>query len=239
MVKVAICDDDILFISKLENHIICWHEKMGIQIKIDTFTDGKKLLSMIKEMDYDIIFLDYIMPSINGADVASKIRDLNENIVLIFCTSYFQLSNIKTGYDVMAWDFLKKPVTYKKIEKILEKICHKKAINKDKKILIKNQEGIFAIQISDIIFIKSINKRTLVKTVQSEIYSSKKLYQYEELLGTMRFYRCHNSYLINLDYVDKLKENDIILITGHSIALSKYRKDSFIQSMANYWSDKI
>ena len=62
---------------------------------------------------------------------------------------------------------------------------------------------------------------------------------FEKVLGDRNFYRCHKCYMINLDYVDSVTMQDIILTTGETIPISKYRKDAFMKRIAEYVCENV
>ena len=79
--KILIADDDYynyLFIKILlkSDYISDWAR------------DGETALSMFAENKYDMLFLDYKMPRMNGADVAKIIRESNRSIPIIAQTAY-------------------------------------------------------------------------------------------------------------------------------------------------------
>lgn len=48
MIEIAICDDEIIITSKIENTLVQLSEEMGIKVEIDVFYDGKTLVNYIK-----------------------------------------------------------------------------------------------------------------------------------------------------------------------------------------------
>ncbi|SHO49122.1 LytR/AlgR family response regulator transcription factor [Anaerocolumna xylanovorans] len=239
MLKIAICDDIKEYNKNMEKYIMRYGQENHVEVKIQSYCSGEYLLMFYHKKKYDIIFLDFEMPEMNGLEVAKKIREIDNQVSLIFCTAYFTLPNIQSGYDVEATDFLKKPVFYKKLETILSNIYHRKLTNKEEKLVIKNKDGIFTIQISDIIFIETINKNILIHTTKEKIYCYKKMYDFENILVNQRFYRCHNSYLLNLDYIDKLTDSSAILTTGHIVSVSKYKRKQLIKKIAEFLGESV
>ena len=66
MIKIAVCDDSPEFIPSLTQTLQSWGEKCSLKLKIDLFDNGDDLLSALSRVDYDIIFLDIIMPMLSG-----------------------------------------------------------------------------------------------------------------------------------------------------------------------------
>lgn len=110
MLKVAICDDVIEYIKKIELHIEKFGKENSIEVKISSFVSGEHLMLTFVLKKYDIVFLDISMPEMNGFETAKRIREIDKNVVIVFCTSYYTIANAQQGYEVEAKDFLKKPV---------------------------------------------------------------------------------------------------------------------------------
>lgn len=113
MLKVAICDDIKEYIKKMEIYIEQYGKENLVNIKICSYVIGDHLIQNYTKNKYDIIFLDISMPKMDGFKLAGKIRKIDRDITIIFCTSFYSILNAQKAYDVEAKDFLKKPVTYK------------------------------------------------------------------------------------------------------------------------------
>ena len=88
--------------------------------------------------------------------------------------------------------------------------------------------------IREIIYIEALNKKTLLHQTNGDIkYSSEPLYALEKKLKEEPFFRCHNAFLVNLDYVRAFNVNNI-MVQQTLIPVSKYRKREFMTVLANY-----
>ena len=77
--KIAICDDmeeDVKYISSAVNK---WAEKENITVDIETFPSAESFLFRYAEQKaFDILLLDVEMPSMNGVELAKRIRKEND-----------------------------------------------------------------------------------------------------------------------------------------------------------------
>ena len=78
----------------------------------------------------------------------------------------------------------------------------------------------------------------ILHTNKGEIQSSQRMRELEERLSRKLFFRCHNSYIVNFDYVEGLK-NDSVLVKDKNqqlkeIPVSKYNKEEFMKELAIY-----
>lgn len=82
--KIAICDDQQVFIDRLKN-LISYEEA-----EIYVFNSGDKLL--MSDINFDIILLDIEMPGTDGLSVAAKLYQRNRKTLLLFITSHREYS---------------------------------------------------------------------------------------------------------------------------------------------------
>ncbi len=238
MIKVGLCDDTIDYNKKMENHMERYGKENHIEVKFTSYGSGSQLLLNFQKRKFDIIFLDVSMPDLSGFETAKRIRNVDENVSIVFCTSYYTISNVSKGFEVDADDFLSKPLLYKKVENILNKIYKKKLLCADEKLFLKCQDGLITLQLSDIIYIHTRNKLLILYTINGEVQNNQRMSELEKRLSKRMFFRCHNSYMVNFDYVEGLK-NDHVLVKCNNqqlieIPVSKYKKEEFLQAFAGY-----
>ena len=87
---IAICDDDSKITSRLESGIREIFKNLKDDVDVSVFFYGTDLIDTIKKekIHYDILLLDVDMPNISGLEVAKILRETNEDIIIIFISSY-------------------------------------------------------------------------------------------------------------------------------------------------------
>lgn len=241
MIKVGLCDDIMEYNKKIADYIKQYGKENHVEVKTTSYISGTQLLLNYQKRKFDIIFLDVSMPGMNGFETAEEIRGIDQEVSIVFCTAYYTISNAGKGFEVEAEDFLAKPLLYKKIQKVLDKVYKKKLLKAEEKLFLKCQDGLITIQLSDIIYIETKNKILLLHTTDGEIETSQKIGELEKRLSNKLFYRCHNSYIVNFDYVEGLQRESILVKDeGHQITtipISKYRKEEFLRALAGYMGE--
>ena len=120
----------------------------------------------------------------------------------------------------------------------LDNLVESMQSQKVKKIAISSLEGVAFIEVENIIHIVgSGNYSTFHLLAGNKITSSKSLKYFEEVLPKTTFFRSHQSHLINLDYVQRVKSSDsVIELKDENLApLSKSKKEPFMRFMrSNY-----
>lgn len=127
MIKIAICDDENVIASQIENIIwnICKEE--NIPIDTDVFYSGHELEKEVFEgTKYDLIYLDIQMINGDGITTAKNIRKIDKNVLLIYVSGYDKYMMELFRLDVFA--FIKKPIDSLNFKKIFLdanlKICN-------------------------------------------------------------------------------------------------------------------
>lgn len=233
MLNIAICDDDRIYCQSIVQTIQKWSAESGINVKISVYNNGDDLISN-QAQHKDIIFLDILMPLLNGMETAREIRLHDTAVRIVFLTSSpdFALES----YDVKAHGYLLKPVEYSKIKLLLDE-CVAAATTEFKNLVIKTEIGYQKIQIYDIEYIEAQNKHIVFYMRSGKKYiSTEKLHSIEEkLIGFDGFFKCHRSYLVCLYNIDSFTSSEITTKTKNKLPISrsyiKEFKDAYFSAM--------
>lgn len=168
---MALCDDIIDYNKKMESYIEKYGNENHVEVKITSYGSGSQLLLNYQKRKFDVIFLDVSMPEMDGFETAEEIRKSDTDVSIVFCTSYYTITNAGKGFEVAAEDFLSKPLLYRKVENILNKIYKKKLLNAEEKLFLKCHDGLITLQLSDIIYIQTENKLLILHTIHGDVQS--------------------------------------------------------------------
>ncbi len=94
--------------------------------------DGKQALEMAKKVKPDIIFVDIIMPEMDGIELSRKLREHNANQIIIVISASNDIQKISESIEVGVNSFIQKPIDTKKIIELLKNITS--LVKKKKKI---------------------------------------------------------------------------------------------------------
>jgi two-component system response regulator LytT len=157
------------------------------------------------------------MPGIDGITLAKRLRAVSENVQIVFLTSHIEYA--LEGYEVNALRYLVKPVDMNKLSEVLKYIQDKK--NNSRQIMIKQEGEDIVIDISDIIYMESMDKNVRIVTSKSEYITRYNISDYEEELKNSGFLRIHRGYLISLSKVKKIVKNDVVMDGDISLPVSR------------------
>ncbi|MBC6004588.1 MAG: LytTR family DNA-binding domain-containing protein [Paeniclostridium sordellii] len=225
MIEIVLCEDQIQHQKTIEKFLKEILGENNIEYNLKMYKSGEELLNNYPK-NVDIFILDIQMEKINGMDVARKIREIDKNKPeIIFTTSLVEY--IQEGYEVRAYRYLLKPIKYEDLKKHILS-CIDEVINKkDKFILIENKNETYKIKIEEITYIE-IQRKDMSIHAESKVYETKMtMDKIEKELKNYNFYRCHKSFLVNIDYVENIKQYVAILDNKEEVPVSRHRFKDF------------
>ncbi|NNE54550.1 MAG: response regulator transcription factor, partial [Flavobacteriales bacterium] len=216
MLRAIIVDDEEDARGTLRAFISQFCKQVEIVEEADGVNDGyRKILNN----DPDLVFLDIQMEDGTGFDLLQKIRNPQFNV--IFCTAFDEYA-IK-AFKYSAIDYLLKPIDPDELIEAVSKVkknddsasarIESLVENAEKKemdrITLSSQEGLTFVKLENIMRLESDSNYThfFLKTGE-KITVPKSLKEFENLLPTSRFFRTHQSHLVNLAYVKKYMRED-------------------------------
>lgn len=231
--KIAICDDEELFLNRLYDHLINILEDE--QNNIDRYSCGEALLDSFCANKYDIIILDIEMTGLNGIETAKEIRNVDRNVTIAFLTSYEDFAI--QGYKVKADRYiLKQQPEYMYREQI--KGLFNDYYQDHTKFKYSNNNSTFSARLSDITYFEVFNRQIVVHTLEQEFKFYGKLSDLENEYKDDGFIRVGKSYLINMAYISFIDGNDIIMKSGQRFLMGRTVKKQVTEEYLNYLSGK-
>lgn len=234
MIRVGIVDDEKETRDKLQQYVAKYFASIGKEAGITVCADGTELAAL-EPHSLDIILLDIQMEHMNGIEAAKKIRERDEDVLIIFITNMVQLAI--EGYSVDALDFVLKPVDEAAVARELDKAKKRLERRVSRAVTIRSSKGIFVLDPDEILFVETYDRRLVIHTVKEDVTCNDTLAAMEKRLPD-NFFRCHSACLVNLRRVERISGNDIIA-GNHQIPLSKHRKKEFMQAMTRYVKEML
>lgn len=219
--NIAICDDSKEQLNVITKMIDRYTAPQEDIIRYDVYENALDLLSKLPSQHYDVLLLDILMPGFNGMEAARDIRQINEEIPIIFLTSSPEFA--VESYRVRAFDYLIKPVEEKELFQSLNRIFTLKKDTDSRSLLVKSAKELYAVPFSQLMYVE-IDNHTLrfhladntTKTIRG------RLSDYEEiLLSHSSFLKVHRSYVVNMAFMKALNKNCFLTTTGKTIPISR------------------
>lgn len=104
--KILVCDDANLTRRTLKNIL----ESNDYQV-VGEAVNGKDAVKKYKELMPDVVFMDIVMPEMDGIEAVRQIMSIDSNAIIIMCSSLAQEKKVVTAVKAGARDFIVKPFT--------------------------------------------------------------------------------------------------------------------------------
>lgn len=237
MISIAICDDESDMLKELEVKLYDFFEARHMEINLFKFSECTSLLEC--SICFDIIFLDIEMKKPeepDGMETARRLRSRDYNGYIIFITVLEEM--VFSAFEVQAFDYLVKPLKHENFNRTMTRLLTGIRNNQEASLLIQNGNEHTIIPFSDIIFCEVINRKVFLHLKNNQVISYyEKLENLERKLDG-RFYRCHRSYLLNLNYLISYKQGLAYMKTGESIPVSRLRSEEFSNVVLKYMKER-
>ena len=235
MLSIAVCDDMPIECAELAGHIENTLKQFGTEFSLKRFFNGQELLKAAES--FDIVFLDIKMPEISGMELAVQMRENGRESIIVFVTSAKEY--VYEAYDVEAFHFLLKPVNEDKLKNVLKKAVVKVTDrNNGDIIIISSGHQIKKILLKDILYIESVGRTVKIHCTGGVLETYKQIGDLEQTLCDKHFFRCHRSFLLNLEYVSGFDRSEIVMENGDTVFLARKRAKLFQKEYISYMKMK-
>lgn len=230
MIKVLIVDDEK---NGIENLKLILEKRYSDEISVVAEANSVDLAyELFLKSSPDLIFLDIEMPEKNGFELLKKLNHFDFEVIFVTAFSDYGIEAVKFSaldYVLKPIDFAelqlsiqkaKKRISEKKGNKSLENLVEYLRHENDKtnhKIAISSLKEIHFVAVNQIVRCESSNSYTTIFIEnQEQIVSTTSLFEYQNLLEKYGFIRCHQSHLVNKNYIKSIKksEGNILLLTN-------------------------
>ena len=109
MIRIGIVGDEKQERDQLKQALARFGAENGTELNVQEF-DCAAVYLAAQDRDFDILYLDIDMPQMSGMELAEKIRETDQDVILIFCTNLQQFA--LNGYSVGALGFIVKPIQW-------------------------------------------------------------------------------------------------------------------------------
>lgn len=238
MIRAVIIDDESSVREDIRDKVaLHFKDEISIIGEANSVTSGVKIIEQLKPQ---LLLLDIHLG--DGTSFEILQQTTHKDFDIIFITGYdtHAIKAIKVG----ALDYILKPLETDEFKDALQKVTTKekreshleKLIEisseyfngvKNKRVILKTSDNVYAIYEDDIIYCRSEGNYTTFYTQQLEkIMVSKSIKKVEEILSEDTFIRCHQSYIVNKKHVLKYnKQGVLVVLLDIKVPVSSRRKE--------------
>jgi two-component system, LytTR family, response regulator len=189
------------------------------------------------------------MPRMSGFRMLDELGSYDFDIIFTTAYNHYAVEAIR----ISAFDYLTKPIAIKDLQSAVERLVRERQLvtkekidilkqslsdskSQEDKIAVPTGEGLEFLQIKNIIHIESSSNYSKIFLIDGKtMLVTRLLKDFEDMLLPYRFYRVHNSHLINLNYIKKYIRGEggqVILQNGEAIDVARRKKDEFLKLIA-------
>ena len=221
MLNIVICEDEIEQQEILKDYLEQILNEINSKYEILIFNSGEELFKNYPD-NIDIFLLDIQMDGLNGMEVARKIRQIDKKEVeIIFTTSLIEY--IQEGYEVRAYRYLLKPINLENLKKHIILCIEELTKNKEIYIAVNEKNNTCKVKISEITYIEIQKREMTIHTINEDYTINSSMSKLENELSKYNFYRCHKSFMVNIDFIKNIKQYIAILDNKEEVPISRYR----------------
>lgn len=242
LIRVLLIDDEEAACVNLEN-IIRNYIKTPIEI-VGIANDTIQAERLIHELKPDAVFIDIEMPGENAFQFLDRISPLDFEV--IFVTAYDEYA--MKAFKLNALDYILKPISIEELNNAVNKLCDKLTSNRilnqlgfyrsfsqqlnDKTestcITFRTQTSIEIVNFADIHFIEAQGSYSKVmyqtNNAQRNLTLSHPISEYEEILPKEIFFRTHKSYIVNLNLIERITNDNGSFVTLGNVQIPVSRR---------------
>ncbi|WP_324824830.1 LytTR family DNA-binding domain-containing protein [Sinanaerobacter sp. ZZT-01] len=217
--NAAIVDDMATECEILRSLLKQYETNQHQPMQITEFHSGRELLADYIPGSYDVVFMDIYLNNENGVDCALKLRQLDENLNLIFLTTSSEFG-VKS-YDVRAADYIVKPATLEKLTRALHycKIAEPQSVPS---ITVTTRNQLLEITLDRILYADYQNRCACIHLKDCLVPVSGSFSELtDKFCSYPQFMSCFKGIVINLKEVRELEADYLILKNGEQLPVSR------------------
>ena len=215
---IGICDDEKVIREKIEKICINVTGEYDADTVVKTYSDGKEVL----EENFDILILDIEMEDVDGIAVKNYFQSKKKDTIIIFVTSHNEMMSQAFGVNVMG--FVTKSYLDSQLPVMLESAI-KRVMNTV------NIEGVDSRKVCYIEAEHIYNILHLENDTEMSVRCSSA--DLEKMLEGVGFIRVHRTYIINMAYVEHIRDKSVV-INGKEIPVSSRLKSRLKKEYSRY-----
>ena len=210
--KLVLADDDgdmRLIMKKMISRV------EGFRL-VGEAANGEDTLKLVEQFHPEVVFLDVEMPGMSGVECARQIQDLQPETVIVFATAHE--GYMGEAFELYAFDYLLKPFRMERVVQTLErirttlsfqrakpKVPAAPAVSVEGRMMLRHKEGVTFLDLKDIVLLQREDRSTVLYTSGGGRYeTAETLAEMDERLPDSMFFRCHKSYIINLNHIREI-----------------------------------
>ncbi|ANU53468.1 response regulator transcription factor [Acutalibacter muris] len=234
MIKFAICDDEPQMAREIADQLASYMKETAGGYSVECFSSGYALLKSSEE--FDVIFLDIQMERPDGMETARLLRQRDNHSLLVFVTVLKEC--VFDAFQVEAYDYLLKPLDRARFRQTMDRALGWLERDAAKNLVIQRGSGCQVVLLSDLMYCEVLGRKIYLHKNDGRVVDYYDRLEELEQRVDSRFFKCHRSYLVNLDYVSGCQGGQVLLQRGERLPVSRLRERELTQALLRHMKER-
>lgn len=239
MIKLAICDDEPVFLNQAERIIQEFNQsrKSEYNFKTVLYSSPRVLWDDISDGErFDVYVLDVEMDEVDGITLSEKIRSIVPNPILVFLSSHTEFPIVRESFKVNALRYVSKIFIENSLPEALSAALEELHKRESSCYLLTYYSNVTRIPYDDIVYVHRVKRMTEIVTVNYGNPQIKKtLSDLFDELQSDRFIFVDKGCFVNADHIIKISDSIIVLRNGERIAVSRKKLPIVKSTLIHLW----
>ena len=213
MYKCIVVDDDPISRISIRN-LVKNHRNLEFVFEAE---EAQSAITYIEENNVDLIFLDVLMPDVNGFEL---IKMIDKSLKIIVISEYREFALDAFSFDVV--DYLKKPILAKRFNEAIDRYerlirdnkpdtIRQEGVPQKSDVLFLKIDGIFRkISLGEIVYIENDGNYVNIHTEKETLSPYGTIKEIESKLPSTLFLKPHRKFIVSIDHINGVDDNFII-----------------------------
>lgn len=200
------------------------------------FPGGEELLREYRPFQYALVFLDIYMDGISGIETAEKIREADDDVVLVFLTSSEE--HRSDAFSVFATSYLSKPCSAEQVFRTMDHILHLQTEDGARFFFSFDRQD-YSLSFKEIVSLEKKGNYLYIVDKNGKNYRTRMSFTAVESQLDNRFLTLIKGILVNMDYVSQISDSRCLMHSGAEFPIHVKNKKDVQQKWLNYKFTKI
>lgn len=237
-INIAIIEDTLEDRNNLENLVQSYLDTHDYSCNIVSFSSAEAFLDSFHEREFQIAFIDIYLNGTSGLDVARTIYEKDKRCHLIFTT--VSPAHARFGYEIQATHYLLKPLEAEPLSQALD-FCFADLSYVARCLVMNIPNGeTLRLPFGSILYIECANRKATFH-VDGHLFTTTASFTeiMKHLQEDSRFVVCNKGIVVNMDYVKKVLEDDLLMKDGGRVPLRVRGRSALKQEVLNHFAQKM
>jgi two-component system LytT family response regulator len=242
ILRAILIDDELSSLQNLRQKLEEYCKSVNV---LATAQKPEEAIFLVRHHKPDVLFLDIEMPKMSGFDMLEELKDFESEIIFTTAYNHYAIDAIR----ISAFDYLIKPIAIEDLQNAVNRMLSVRArqtrerlrvlkdsmadaSSQENKIAVPTGEGLEFIMIREIVRIESsANYSRVFLSDRRSLLVTRLLKDFEDLLAPYRFFRVHNSHVVNLQYITRYIRGEggqVVIENGDVVDVSRRKKEEFL-----------